>query len=79
MADTLDPANLDAVFKAYDVRGLVPDQLDEALARAHRRGVRAGRRRATTVVVGHDMRPSSPGTGRRVRRRRQPRPAPTWC
>jgi phosphomannomutase len=60
MADTLDPANLRAVFKAYDVRGTVPDQVDEALARAtgaafvHVTG-------ATTIVVGHDMRPSSPG------------------
>src|SRR4051812_44941579 len=60
MADTLDPANVHAVFKAYDVRGTVPDQVDEALARAtgaafvHVVG-------ATTVVVGHDMRPSSPG------------------
>jgi len=60
MADTLDPANLNAVFKAYDVRGTVPDQIDESLARA------AGRAfvqvvGAPTVVVGHDMRPSSPG------------------
>src|SRR3954470_7031868 len=60
MADTLDPANLDAVFKAYDVRGTVPDQIDESLARA------AGRAFVQvvgepTVVVGHDMRPSSPG------------------
>lgn len=60
MADTLDPANLAAVFKAYDVRGTVPDQIDESLARA------AGRAfvqvvGASTVVVGHDMRPSSPG------------------
>jgi phosphomannomutase len=48
------------VFKAYDVRGTVPDQIDEALAR--RTGLAfvpvAG---ARTVVVGHDMRPSSPG------------------
>ena len=60
MSDTLDPANLDAIFKAYDVRGLVPQQLDETLAcatgRAYVRVVGAG-----TVVVGHDMRPSSPG------------------
>jgi phosphomannomutase len=60
MADTLDPANLRAVFKAYDVRGTVPDQIDERLARA------AGRAfvqvvGAPTVVVGHDMRASSPG------------------
>ncbi|MEY2765382.1 MAG: hypothetical protein RL552_287, partial [Actinomycetota bacterium] len=26
--------NLDAVVKAYDVRGTVPDQFDESLARA---------------------------------------------
>jgi phosphomannomutase len=60
MVDTLDPANLDAVFKAYDVRGLVPEQLDEELARATGRAfVRVVG--ADTVVVGHDMRPSSPG------------------
>jgi phosphomannomutase len=60
MPDTLDPANLGAIFKAYDVRGLVPQQLDEALARATGRAyVRVVG--ATTVVVGHDMRPSSPG------------------
>jgi phosphomannomutase len=57
---TTDPANTGAVFKAYDVRGIVPDQIDETLAR--RTGAAfvpvAG---ATTVVVGHDMRPSSPG------------------
>ena len=56
---TTDPANTTAVFKAYDVRGTVPDQVDEALAR--RTGAAfvpvVG---APTVVVGHDMRPSSP-------------------
>ena len=60
MADTLDPANVHAVFKAYDVRGTVPDQVDETLARA----TGAAFVRVTgagTVVVGHDMRPSSPG------------------
>ena len=25
--------SLDAIFKAYDVRGLYPDEIDEALAR----------------------------------------------
>lgn len=60
MADTLDPANLRAVFKAYDVRGTVPDQVDENLARATGAAfVRVTG--AATVVVGHDMRPSSPG------------------
>src|SRR5690349_3353989 len=60
MPDTLDPTNLAAVFKAYDVRGLVPDQVDERLARAIGRAFVpvVG---AETVVVGHDMRPSSPG------------------
>ncbi len=57
---SLDPASVRSIFKAYDVRGVVPDQLDEELAR------RAGAAfvrvvAATTVVVGHDMRPSSPG------------------
>lgn len=60
MADTLDPANVRAVFKAYDVRGTVPDQIDADLARATGAAfVRVVG--ATTVVVGHDMRPSSPG------------------
>jgi phosphomannomutase len=60
MAATLDPANVRAVFKAYDVRGTVPDQIDEALARATGAAFVqvVG---ATTIVVGHDMRPSSPG------------------
>jgi phosphomannomutase len=50
--------SLDAIFKAYDVRGLYPDELDEALARrignafAHFTG-------AQQLIVGRDMRPSS--------------------
>jgi phosphomannomutase len=56
---TLDPANLRAVFKAYDVRGTVPDQVDEALARATGNAFVAVTG-ADTVVVGHDMRSSSP-------------------
>lgn len=52
--------DLDAVVKAYDVRGTVPDQLDESLARAF--GVAfAQYTNATSVVVAHDMRPSGPG------------------
>ncbi|GAA4803711.1 phosphomannomutase/phosphoglucomutase [Nocardioides caeni] len=56
---TTSPDNLSKVFKAYDVRGLVGEQLDEELARAtgvayvEVLGVDA-------VVVGYDMRPSSP-------------------
>jgi phosphomannomutase len=57
---TTDPANTHAVFKAYDVRGTVPEQLDEELAR--RTGAAFVRVcDASTVVVGYDMRPSSPG------------------
>jgi phosphomannomutase len=56
---TTDGANTHAVFKAYDVRGTVPDQIDEELARRTGAAFVAvcG---AATVVVGHDMRPSSP-------------------
>ncbi|MFM7762403.1 MAG: phosphomannomutase/phosphoglucomutase, partial [Acidimicrobiaceae bacterium] len=49
--------NLDAVVKAYDIRGTVPDQLDETLAHAF--GVAFAKfSDAKTIVVGHDMRPS---------------------
>ena len=52
------PAALDQVFKAYDVRGVYPDQLDEELAE------RVGRAfvaltGAGTLAIGQDMRPSS--------------------
>ena len=60
MADTLDPSNVRAIFKAYDVRGTVPDQLDEELARATGRAY-VEVTGTDRVVVGHDMRPSSPG------------------
>jgi phosphomannomutase len=56
----LDADTVRAVFKAYDVRGLVPEQIDEPLARATGRA-HAHVTEAATVVVGHDMRPSSPG------------------
>jgi len=57
---TTTPANLDRVFKAYDVRGVVPDEVDEPLARAVGAAFVAVTG-APAVVVGHDMRPSSPG------------------
>jgi phosphomannomutase len=50
--------SLDAIFKAYDIRGVYPDEIDETLARkignafAHYTG-------AQHLVVGRDMRPSS--------------------
>jgi phosphomannomutase len=56
----VDPDTVRAVFKAYDVRGLAPEQIDEPLARATGRA-HAQVTGAATVVVGHDMRPSSPG------------------
>src|SRR5687768_4671503 len=55
-------ADLDAIFKAYDIRGTTPDQLDAGAARAigeafavfaHRDDPSVGR-----VLVGRDMRPS---------------------
>src|SRR5215207_8733659 len=51
--------NLDAIVKAYDVRGTVPDQINGDVA--HALGIAfatfAG---ASRVVVGRDMRPSGP-------------------
>lgn len=56
---------LDAIFKAYDVRGLVPEQFDERIARAigvgFARFVAAGATPATRVLVARDMRPSGVG------------------
>lgn len=52
-------SRLDAIVKAYDVRGIVPDQLDADAAYAF--GVAfAGSTGAHRVVVAHDMRPSGP-------------------
>jgi phosphomannomutase len=52
--------SLDAIFKAYDIRGIYPDEIDEDLAR--RVGNAFARfTGAPTMLVGHDMRPSSPG------------------
>jgi phosphomannomutase len=58
--------DLDQIIKAYDVRGVYPDQLDEDLARSVAAafvqvvgaGTAAGGPGA--VCVGHDMRPSGP-------------------
>ncbi len=59
---TTSPASLAAVFKAYDVRGTVPDQIDDELARAVGSAfVTVTGAAGGGVVVGHDMRPSSPG------------------
>ncbi|MER8235524.1 phosphomannomutase/phosphoglucomutase [Streptomyces sp. NPDC094049] len=53
-------ADLSQIVKAYDVRGVVPDQWDETLAELFGAAfVRVTR--ADAIVIGHDMRPSSPG------------------
>ncbi|WP_181798430.1 phosphomannomutase/phosphoglucomutase [Streptomyces sp. WELS2] len=56
-------ADLSQIVKAYDVRGVVPDQWDEALARLFGAAF-AQVTAAAAIVVGHDMRPSSPGLSR---------------
>ena len=58
---TLDPK----VFKAYDVRGIVPDQLNETVARALGTAfvemLRESGSEPDQIVIGHDMRESGPG------------------
>jgi phosphomannomutase len=60
------PRDLRSIFKAYDVRGIVPDELDEEIAR--RIGASfvewAG---AETVAVGYDCRLSSPTLAEAIR------------
>jgi len=53
-------ADLVEIFKAYDVRGVVPDQLDEPTAQLIGAAF-AAEVDAPRVVMGHDMRASSPG------------------
>ncbi|MET8946922.1 phosphomannomutase/phosphoglucomutase [Streptomyces sp. NPDC004542] len=56
-------ADLSQIVKAYDVRGVVPEQWDEPLAELF--GVAFAQvTGATAIVVGHDMRPSSPALSR---------------
>src|SRR5436190_9266388 len=55
-------ADLDAIFKAYDIRGTTPDQLDAGVARAVGEAFAVFVARqpegARRVLVGRDMRPS---------------------
>ncbi len=59
--------NLDAIFKAYDIRGLVPDELDEDVARKIGRAFAdflsqtAESTQSKPIVVGRDMRKDSAG------------------
>jgi phosphomannomutase len=58
-------AELATIVKAYDVRGTVPDQLNEPVARALGTAFVATLREAgeqvDTIVIAYDMRDSSPG------------------
>ncbi|MFH8574125.1 phosphomannomutase/phosphoglucomutase [Streptomyces sp. NPDC017993] len=53
-------ADLSRIVKAYDVRGVVPDQWDETLSELFGAAF-AEVTGADAIVTGHDMRPSSPG------------------
>jgi phosphomannomutase len=58
-----DAAAMDAIFKAYDIRGTVPDQLDAPLM--ERIGAAFARFASDTtgarsILIAHDMRPSGP-------------------
>ena len=74
---TTDPANTRAVFKAYDVRGVVPDQIDETLARRTGAAFVPGRRgprpssSATTCGRARRRWPAAFADGRRRGRRRR--------
>jgi phosphomannomutase len=55
------PHDLGAIFKAYDIRGVVPDQLDEAMVRAIGAAFAAfaaEQSGAERIVIGRDMRES---------------------
>ncbi|WP_330175529.1 phosphomannomutase/phosphoglucomutase [Streptomyces sp. NBC_01498] len=52
-------ADLGQIVKAYDVRGVYPDQLDDRLAELFGAAF-VEVTGAAAIVVGHDMRPSSP-------------------
>ena len=51
--------DLSTIIKAYDVRGVVPDEFDAEIARAVG-GAFARVAQAPSIVISHDMRPSSP-------------------
>jgi phosphomannomutase len=53
-----DNRRLDAIFKAYDVRGVYPDELDDDIARRVGNAFVAFTQPAL-VLIGRDMRPSS--------------------
>ena len=86
----IDASRLDPIFKAYDIRGTVPDQLDAAIVEAvgsasavFAKAEAASRREtADRILIGHDLRPSGPAFAAALAtsvtaqgpRRRPPRP-----
>jgi phosphomannomutase len=58
-------SDLSQIIKAYDVRGIVPDQLNETVARAIGTAfvemLRESGDHPDQIVIGHDMRESGPG------------------
>ncbi|MFC7531371.1 phosphomannomutase/phosphoglucomutase [Actinoplanes sp. GCM10030250] len=58
-------SDLSQIIKAYDVRGIVPDQFNEAVARAIGTAfvemLRESGDEPDQIVIGHDMRESGPG------------------
>lgn len=57
--DDATAAMLNSVFKAYDIRGVVPEQLDERFAMALGKSI-ASTQQPKTAVIGYDARLSSP-------------------
>ncbi|MCP5026190.1 MAG: phosphomannomutase/phosphoglucomutase [Actinomycetia bacterium] len=57
-------SGFDAIFKAYDIRGVYPDQIDadrcRAIGAAFAHFVRGDDPEVTRAVIAHDMRPSGP-------------------
>ena len=65
--------SLDAIFKAYDIRGVYPDEIDEAVARRIGNAFARVHRRAPPSSSATTCAPSSDRSGRRVHRGRDPR------
>ncbi|MGW6402604.1 phosphomannomutase/phosphoglucomutase [Streptomyces sp. NPDC055134] len=61
--DATHRTDLSGLVKAYDVRGVVPDQWDETTAELFGAAF-VQVTGADAIVTGHDMRPSSPGLAR---------------
>lgn len=64
MPESFDPAVLDTIVKAYDIRGTYPDQINAVVCRALGTGfarfIRDIEPEAQAVVLARDMRPSGP-------------------